>query len=1187
MTTFNSLLVGGADGWHNGGEAITYSFLGATIPSYYERVDTDGDTVPDKIRINPGDPSDDLPLDANASMTVGERILSELAVSAWNEVANINLVPGSIDDGPETGAPVTGDGNLIGGLGGASGFGEIEVPRNDDGSSFYNISSVFAEGLNFFGNTYTDIFVNTNGNISFGSSIGTFTPFQISGGSTPIIAPFWADVDTRQDADDASPDSAPIFVDMDEVNGVLTVTWSGVGYYFQNAETTNSFQLQMFDRGGGDFDIVFRYADLNWTTGDASGGTGGLGGTPARAGYSAGNGGDFFELSQSGDGGAMLGLEGTVGNTGEQGLYVFKVRNGGTVGDITFGAADFTGDPNTFGFVSDFPGELGTRSNHGDVWINRGLGLQNAAQFGNTGWQTYLHELGHALGLTHPDQDPNNTAGDPRNNNQYTVMSYDVHPGQVGVPDESSAWPITPMLFDIQAIQALYGPNLSTRAGDDVYFGTGATAFALADGGLLANGMGAILCAWDAGGTDLFSGANQSGPVTLNLNPGAFSTIGAIPNNIGLAAAVRVGGVIVNLIENALGSVADDRLIGNVGANILDGGVGADRMLGGDGNDTFLVDNSDDTALEDPDEGNDLVISSANFALSDHVERLTLTGAAVSGVGNDIVNVIVGNELANILNGRGGADTMRGGDGDDIFMADSGADRALETATGGVDLVKSSVNYVLGINVENLTLIGTAARGTGNGLVNILIGNARNNMLDGAGGADSMRGGGGNDIYMVNVGADQAIEAAGAGTDIVRSTINFTLGTNVENLTLLGTAEKGTGNNLANTLTGNDQANLLDGAGGADTMRGGDGDDTYLADDSGDAAIEAAAMGTDVVRSSASFILGNNVENLILIGSAARGTGNGLANAITGNDANNILDGAGGADTMRGNDGNDLYMVDNGGDKALEAVGAGIDTVSSSLNFTLGNNLENLVLTGTAARGTGNALANALTGNAVANLLDGAGGADTMRGGGGNDSYTVNAVGDKALEAAGAGNDIVRSSVDFTLGNNVERLTLTGTAAIDGTGNALANMIVGNNGANLLNGAGGADSLSGGLGNDRLFGGTGDDDLRGGGGADRFYFDTALNENNNVDRILDFSAADDTIMLDRTIFDGIAANGTLSVSAFRAGTVAMDADDRILYNRPTGEIFYDADGNGDGDAILIGLLLPAVQLTNADFVAVG
>lgn len=325
---------------------------------------------------------------------------------------------------------------------------------------------------------------------------------------------------------------------------------------------------------------------------------------------------------------------------------------------------------------------------------------------------------------------------------------------------------------------------------------------------------------------------------------------------------------------------------------------------------------------------------------------------------------------------------------------------------------------------------------------------------------------------------------------------------------------------------------------GADTMTGGLGDDAYWVDDAGDVVTEQADQGTDTVRSTISYTLGANVENLVLYGAAAvDATGNGLANIIFGNGAANVIDGGAGADSMRGGGGDDQYVVDNAGDRALEGVAAGTDTVTSSVSFVLGPNVENLILSGGAAiNGNGNALANNITGNAAANILNGLGGADTMTGGDGNDIYFVDNAGDSAVEDAAGGVDIVKSSIIFTLGDNLERLLLFGVAAIDGTGNALANTLTGNGAANVLAGLGGDDYLTAGAGSDRLDGGDGNDQMIGGAGGDLFVFASALDAATNVDWIRDFSVADDTIALDSTIFTGLAGPGALSDAAFRTGT---------------------------------------------------
>jgi Ca2+-binding RTX toxin-like protein len=287
-------------------------------------------------------------------------------------------------------------------------------------------------------------------------------------------------------------------------------------------------------------------------------------------------------------------------------------------------------------------------------------------------------------------------------------------------------------------------------------------------------------------------------------------------------------------------------------------------------------------------------------------------------------------------------------------------------------------------------------------------------------------------------------------------------------------------------LTGNSAANTLNGGTGSDTMIGGTGNDTYVVDNTGDVVMENANEGTDLVLSSVTYTLSANVENLTLTGTAAiNGTGNTLNNVLTGNSAANTLNGGTGSDTMIGGAGNDTYIVDNTGDVVTENANEGTDLVQSSVTYTLSANVENLTLTGTAAiNGTGNALDNVLIGNSAVNTLtggagndtlDGGAGADKLIGGTGNDTYIVDNTGDVITENANEGTDLVKSSVTYTLATNVENLTLTGTAAINGTGNTLNNILTGNSAANTLNGGAGNDTLDGGAGNDSLIGGTGND----------------------------------------------------------------------------------------------------------------
>ncbi|WP_425067150.1 matrixin family metalloprotease [Reyranella sp.] len=600
------------------------------------------------------------------------------------------------------------------------------------------------------------------------------------------------------------------------------------------------------------------------------------------------------------------------------------------------------------------------------------------------------------------------------------------------------------------------------------------------------------------------------------------------------------------------GNALNNVLTGNVGNNLLDGGAGADAMAGGLGNDTYIIDNVGDGVTELAGEGVDTVQSSLNWTLGANVEKLTLTGTANrSGTGNELANTLTGNVGNNLLDGKAGADTMAGGLGDDTYVVDAAGDVTIEDAAAGIDTVQSSVSWRLRANFEKLVLTGSAnIDGTGNELANGLTGNAGNNLLDGGAGADSMTGGLGDDTYVVDNADDRANENPGGGIDTVLSSISLTLRANLENLVLTGAAAiNGFGNGEANILTGNAANNILDGRSGADTMEGRAGNDTYMVDDAGDVVIEAAGGGADEVQASVSHTLSANVERLKLVGTGdIDATGNGLANNLVGNAGDNRLDGGAGADTMAGGLGDDTYVIDNAKDLANENPGGGIDTVLSSISLSLKANLENLVLTGTASiNGNGNGEANTLTGNDAANVLDGKAGADTMIGGGGDDTYVVDDAGDLVVEQAGGGSDMVQAWVSHTLGANVEKLKLFGTANLDATGNELANGLVGNGGHNVLDGGLGADTLNG------------------GGGGDTFRFSTALGPD-NVDRIVAFDHAADTIQLDHTIFASLGLGG-LDAGAFALGAAATQADDRILFHAGSKSLYYDADGLGGAAAV--------------------
>jgi len=354
-------------------------------------------------------------------------------------------------------------------------------------------------------------------------------------------------------------------------------------------------------------------------------------------------------------------------------------------------------------------------------------------------------------------------------------------------------------------------------------------------------------------------------------------------------------------------------------------------------------------------------------------------------------------------------------------------------------------------------------------------------------------------------------------------------------------------------------------------------------------------------------IFGNSANNVL-----KGGYGNDYLYGYAGNDylsgssGNDYLNGGTGRDRMYGSTGNDRFVVDSTGDVVVEYTNQGSDRVYSSINYTLGNNLENLTLTGTASSGRGNSLNNSISGNSSNNYLygyagndylygssgndylNGGTGSDRMYGGTGNDRFVVDSTGDVVVEYANQGSDRVYSSINYTLGNNLENLTLTGTAS-SGYGNSLNNSISGNSSNNYLYGQGGADTLIGGSGNDfldsdtlgavdtigdRLDGGSGNDTLKGeagndtllgGSGNDRLtgddssvhFGDDSLSGGTGNDT-LNGSAGNDTL-------DGGAGNDSLDGSTGNDRLLGQGGADTLIGG--SGDDFLDSDTLGGVDTI--------------------
>ena len=410
------------------------------------------------------------------------------------------------------------------------------------------------------------------------------------------------------------------------------------------------------------------------------------------------------------------------------------------------------------------------------------------------------------------------------------------------------------------------------------------------------------------------------------------------------------------------------------------------------------------------------------------------------------------------------------GNGKDLVLAGWGSDSVLGGAGNDVIYGEGGNDQINGGTGDDYLYAGTG-----------------NDVVDGGDGNDLIIGGdgAGNDTYIGGSGVDTVkytSATAGITVNLAVGTATSRVGINTSGIgnDTLSEIENVIAGNFDDLLTGDTNDNTFKGYAGIDTIDGGVGSDTADYSDK-TLSVVVALNGSTTVSVKVNGIIEDSIKNIEnLIGGSATDT-------LTGDLLNNTLDGGLGSDTMTGGKGNDIYYVDNSGDKVVESTSAGTDEVRSSISYTLLTNFENLALIGTSnINGTGNSVANTITGNSGNNLLNGGTGADSLIGAAGNDTYVIDNIGDFITELTDEGTDTVQSSVSVSglladdattayIGSYVENILLTGTSAINATGNALNNTITGNSGANILKGGDGADTLIGGLGKDTLYGNSGND----------------------------------------------------------------------------------------------------------------
>ena len=692
-----------------------------------------------------------------------------------------------------------------------------------------------------------------------------------------------------------------------------------------------------------------------------------------------------------------------------------------------------------------------------------------------------------------------------------------------------------------------------------------------------------------------------------------------------------------SLIESASGGSGADRIVGNAAGNGLSGGSGNDTLFGLDGEDLLLGSGGDDQL--DGGLGQDILVGGAGadrLIVRDPAHIVANELYSGNGFGpNDLDTDILWVQGAGTFDFQGatladlqalafrGSSANRVHLGSDQFLSSGLAQGTISGENGfsnffvvfasgngnavdlrglsfdawelGVDAVgvsgSTAADTIYGSSQSDLIAGGEENdRIGGGGGLDIVYGDAGDDTLDGGAGDDWMIGGAGNDWYFVDNPADSARELAGQGTgDRVFASVSWTMTAGSE-IELVSTTDNAgisainfTGNEFNNTIYGNAGPNTLDGKDGRDVLIALGGDDFYYAAGT-NSVVEAVGGGNDRVFASTTYVLrgASEVERMSTTDNAGTApinlTGSNQAETIYGNAGPNQLDGQGGADTLVGLGGDDWFFVDNAGDAVSEAVGGGNDRVYSRDSWTLTAGAEvELLATGNhsgtgAISLTGNALVNTVYGNAGNNVIDGGGGADALVGQGGNDWYYVDSLSDSIVEGVGGGTDTVfaRNTYVLTGGAEVESLytaSTGGLAAIDLTGNEFANIVYGNAGANILNGKGGADTLTG------------------SGGPDRFVFDTAVGAA-NIDVIADFASGSDQIALARAVFASLPPGSALGGGNFVLGLTPIDGDDVILYDRPTGQLFYDFDGAGGNAAVQFAQLTANAALAVTDFLII-
>ncbi|MFN3557878.1 MAG: M10 family metallopeptidase C-terminal domain-containing protein [Brevundimonas sp.] len=863
----------------------------------------------------------------------------------------------------------------------------------------------------------------------------------------------------------------------------------------------------------------------------------------------------------------------------------------GNYADGQSGAAAFAYLP------GGMPGATGIGSAAGDVWINSSLSYNANPVLYGYGTQTLLHEIGHAIGLSHPaaynasegvtiTYDQHATYFE--DSRQYTVMSY-FSEANTGA-NFNNRYASAPLMDDIAAAQRLYGANTTTRTGDTVYgfnSNAGSPWFSAT-----TNTSALIFAVWDAGGVDTFDFSGYNRAQVIDLRQGAFSNVGGLIGNVSIAIGVTIENVIGGTAADTIrGNSANNTITGNGGADVIDGGLGSDTVVFSGPRANYTITWNGQIGTVTAIGQADVTITNVEFLrFSDQTIAATPTGGLV--VGGDITNeTINGSTLNDTLGGLGGIDTLNGlagddyldgGSGDDILNGGDGAD----TLVGG--LGNDNLDGGAGIDTADFSGLGAAvtvnlAQGvastrtstdslvsienvTGTALADTITGDANANIIRGGGGIDTLNGGGGDDQLFagdpgLSGGAPDVAKAATTVNSTRETAVSLTgtfdllpntaisNATTTPHSTVVATAHGGGVEYYAITVTQTGEVVIdVDNASFDSTLR------LYAAD------------GTEIANNDDDAADGGSETDSRIITTLAPGTyyvqvGEWVSNNSGGTFNSGGID-AGGTYTMHVSIPGQAVQPISFAGSTLNG-GAGLDTLTGGTGAdTLNGGADNDTLNGGADNDT----------------LNGGDGVDTAVYSGLRSAYTITTVGGVTTVSGPDGSDTLTNVERLQFSNGLFDLAgnpVQGTAPIDGTANADA--LNGTTGADIINGLAGDDVINGLAGNDTINGGDGQDTAVFSGtiagstvvtnaGTTTVTGPDGTDSLTNVE-YLRFS--DGTLIVGAgggQLFTGTGNGDTLSGTAFN-DVINADAGDDVVIGGAGADVINAGNGN---DAIIAG-----------------